>query len=200
MKLFFRNAGVALLSALLALQATAALAQSPASGTSASLYSDIKAAKVGDVLSVIIMESNSASKNSRTSTRKQNAAAIEGAATTGALSGLFPGASGSLDLSDQFTGQGATTRNGQISSRMTVRVVDLLPNSDLVVEGSKTLEINEDMEVVTISGIVRPSDISSSNTVYSHQVGNARVTYKGTGSLSQAQRPGILTRIINWLL
>jgi flagellar L-ring protein precursor FlgH len=69
-----------------------------------------------------------------------------------------------------------------------------------VVEGTKTLEINEDMEVVTLSGIVRPGDISSSNTVYSHQVGNAKFTYKGTGALSQAQRPGLLTRIINWIL
>jgi flagellar L-ring protein precursor FlgH len=152
------------------------------------------------VLSVIISESNSASKNSQTSTRKQNKAAVDGDATTGALRGLFPGAGGSLNLSDQYSGQGTTARNGQLNSRMTVKVVDVLPNRDLVVEGTKTLEINEDLEVVTLSGIVRPADISSTNTVYSYQVGNARFTYKGTGALSQAQRPGILTRIINWLL
>lgn len=192
---------IGLMSAALILTAPAASGQAlPATGSSVSLYSDIKAQKVGDVLSVIIVESTSASKNSRTATRKQNKAAIDGAATSGALDGLFPGAGGSLDLSDQFNGQGSTTRSGQLNSRMTVQVVDILSNRDLVVEGTKTLELNEDLEVVTLSGIVRPSDISSSNTVFSHQIGNARFTYKGTGSLSQAQRPGILTRIINWLL
>lgn len=172
----------------------------PATGNSVSLYSDVKAYRIGDVLSVIIVESNSASKNSKTATKKQDKITTKGAATTGALDGLFPGMSGSLDLSDQFSGQGSTTRSGQLTSRMTVRVVDVLPNSDLVIEGSKTLEINEDTEVVTLSGVVRPTDISASNTVNSYQIGNAKFTYKGTGALSQAQRPGILTRIINWIL
>lgn len=172
----------------------------PVTGNSVSIYSDVKATKVGDVLSVIISESNSASKNSRTSTQKKNSAAAGGNASTGALKGLFPGAGGSLDFSDQYNGQGAISRTGQLNSRISVRVVDVLPNHDLVVEGSKTLEINEDMEVVTISGVVRIADINSTNTVYSYQVGNAKLTYKGKGSLSTAQRPGILTRIINWIL
>lgn len=200
-KRFTHGALAGLVSAVFALSAVAADMDTPAAtGNSVSLYSDVKASKVGDVISVVIVEANSASKNSRTSTRKQNKAAAKGAATTGALDGLFPGAGGSLDLSDQYNGQGTTTRNGQLNSRMTVRVVDVLPNHDLVVEGSKTLEINEDMEVVTLSGIVRSTDIGTSNTVYSHQIANAKFTYKGTGALSQAQRPGILTRIINWLL
>ena len=172
----------------------------PPNGNSVSLYSDMKAFRVGDVISVIIQEQNSASKNSRTATQKQNKAAVKGTPTTGALKGLFPGAGGTLDLNNQYNGQGTTTRTGQFTSRMSVRVNEVLPNRDLVVEGTKTLEINEDMEVVTLSGIVRPGDISSSNTVYSHQVGNAKFTYKGTGALSQAQRPGLLTRIINWIL
>jgi flagellar L-ring protein FlgH len=172
----------------------------PETGTSVSLYSDIKAFRGGDVLSVIIQEQNSAAKNSQTATKKQNKPSIKGAATTGALKGLFPGATGSLDLSDQYSGQGSTTRSGQLTTRMTVRVIDVLTNRDLLVEGSKTLEVNEDLEVVTLSGIVRPSDITAQNTVNSSQIGNAKFTYKGTGAVSQAQRPGILTRIINWIL
>ncbi len=179
----------------------AAVAEAPPpTGNSVSLYGDIRAFRVGDVLSVIIQEQNSASKNSRTATQKQNKPSIKGSATTGALKGLFPGATGSLDLSDQYNGQGSTTRSGQLTSRMTVRVIEVLPSRDLVIEGSKTLEVNEDLEVVTLSGIVRPSDISSANTVYSYQLGNAKFVYKGTGAVSQAQRPGILTRIINWIL
>ena len=187
-------------AALLAVAANAGSEPPPATGFAVSLYSDLKAWRVGDVLSVVISEQNSASKNAQTATKKQNKASLQGAQTTGVLKGVFPGIGGSINNSDQYSGQGSTTRTGQLTSRMTVRVVDVLPNRDLVVEGSKTLEINEDMEVVTLSGIVRQSDISATNTVLSSQVGNAKFVYKGTGSLSQAQRPGLIMRIINWFL
>ncbi len=165
-----------------------------------SIYSDVKAHRVGDVLSVIISESNSATNNTTTSTNKQNKASMKGNATTGALKGLFPGVGGSLDISNQYSGQGGTVRSGEFTSRMSVKVVDVTPNRDLVIEGTKTMEINEETEVVTLSGIVRYEDISSSNTIYSYQIANAIFTYKGKGSISQAHRPGILTRIINWIL
>ena len=165
-----------------------------------SLFSDVKAHKVGDVLSVVISESNSAIKSTKTSTQKQNKGKMKGEATTGALKGLFPGVGGSLDYSNQYNGQGSTVRSGQFSSRMTVKVVDITPGGGLVIEGSKTMEINEETEVVTLSGTVRPEDISSSNTIYSYQIANAKFTYKGKGSISAGQRPGVLVRIINWLL
>lgn len=191
--------GLAIIS-LGAKTATIEAQTAPVTGNQVSLYSDVKAAKVGDVISVIISESNTASKNSKTTTKKEDKVGSSGAASTGALKGLFPGMSGDVDLTGQYSGQGAITRSGQLNSRISVRVVEVLPNNDLVVEGSKTLEINEDTEVVTISGVVRAADITSSNTIFSYQVGNAKFTYKGKGSISTAQRPGILTRIINWIL
>jgi len=163
------------------------------------MYADIKAKKIGDVLSVIISESNSASKSAQTSSDKQNQTSAEGEATTGGLEGLFPGMGGSIDLSTQHSGQASTTRDGKLSSRMSVRVVDVLPNNNLVIEGTKTMEINEDMEVVTLSGIVQSGYISASNTVYSYQIANAIITYKGKGSVSQGHRIGILGRVFNWL-
>jgi len=172
----------------------------PPLGWSTSLYSDVKAFKVGDVLSIIVSESNSATKNAKTNTKKQNKTNTKGDAATGALNGLFPGVSGSMDVSNQYDGTGSTVRNGTLSSRITVKVIDILPNHNLVVEGSKTIELNDDIEVVTISGIVRPQDINSQNIVYSQQVANAKITYKGKGTISQGQRPGILARILNWIL
>jgi len=165
----------------------------------ASLYSDIKAKKIGDPLYVIISESNSATKSAQTNTNKQNKGSAEGEATTGALEGLFPGMGGSINYGNQYRGQASTSRNAQLTSRMTVLVVDILPNGNLVVEGTKTMEINNDMEVVTLSGIVQPEHISGSNTVYSYQIANAKLLYKGKGSMTQGQRIGLLGRIINWI-
>ena len=106
---------------------------------------------------------------------------------------------GSINYGNQYRGQASTSRNAQLTSRMTVLVVDILPNGNLVVEGTKTMEINNDTEVVTLSGIVQPEHISSSNTVYSYQIANAKLMYKGKGSMTQGQRIGLLGRIINWI-
>ena len=168
-------------------------------GMAASIYSDVKAKRIGDILSVIISENNSASKDAQTDSKKQNKANAKGSATSGALRGLFPGVGGDMDLGTQYKGQASTTRNGKFSSRMTVRVVDVLPNYNLVVDGTKTMEINEDIEVMTLSGIVQPEHISSSNTVYSYQIANLKITYKGKGSVSQGHRMGLLGRILNWV-
>ncbi len=168
-------------------------------GKLVSIYGDVKAKKVGDVLYVIISENNSASKNAQTNTNKQNKASVEGTATSGALSGLFPGVGGDMDIGNQYKGQASTTRSGKFTSRMTVVVVDVLPNRNLVIEGTKTMEINEDLEVMTLSGIVQPEHISSSNIVYSYQIANTKITYKGKGSVSQGHRIGVLGRILNWV-
>ena len=171
----------------------------PQSSMLASLYSDIKAKKIGDPLYVIISESNSATKSAQTSTNKQNKGSVEGEATTGALEGLFPGMGASIDYGSQYRGEASTSPNAKLTSRMTVLVVDVLPNGNLVVEGTKTMEINNDIEVITLSGIVKPEHISSSNTLYSYQIANAKLLYKGKGSMTQGQRIGLLGRIINWI-
>ena len=200
MKRYFIGITVLAFSVLLSYPAGNVLAEELLqTGMAASIYSDVKAIKVGDVLSVIISENNSASKNAQTNTDKQNKANAEGTATSGALEGLFPGMGGDMDLGSQFKGQASTTRTGKFTSRMTVRVVDVLPNYNLVIEGTKTMEINEDVEVITLSGIVQPELISASNTVYSYQIANLKITYKGKGSVSQGHRIGLLGRILNFV-
>ncbi|MFC1551466.1 flagellar basal body L-ring protein FlgH [Candidatus Latescibacterota bacterium] len=165
----------------------------------ASMYSDVKAKKIGDTLSVVISESNTATKNAQTNTTKQNEGAVSGDATTGALDGLFPGMGGKVSYDNSYAGQASTSRNGSLNSRMTVLVVDILPNGNLIIEGTKTLEVNNDLEVVTLSGIVQPEHITSTNTVYSYQIANAKLLYKGKGSMTQGQRVGFLGRLINWI-
>lgn len=168
-------------------------------GRATSIYSDVKAKRIGDVITVIISESNSASKSAQTGTKKSDKGSATGTAATGALNGLFPGMGGTINYGNQYTGQASTTRSGSLNSRMTVMVVDVLPNNNLIVEGSKTLEVNEDTEVVTLSGVVQPEYISAQNTVLSTQLANAKFVYKGKGSVSQGHRIGFLGRVLNWI-
>ena len=188
-----------IITAIAATAAMPATAQNTPVSRPVSLFSDVKAHSVGDVLTVIISENTSASNNARTSTAKESKTDASGNATTGALSGLFPGMSGSVDVKNDFKGQGSSTRSANFQSQLSVRVVDVLPNGNLVIEGTKTMEINNETEVVVLSGLVQPVDITADNTVYSYQLANAKFSYKGKGALSQGHRPGILVRFFNWL-
>jgi len=187
-------------AAVIAIPSCALAEKPPKLGWSSSLYSDLTAHKIGDVISIVVSESNSATKNTSTNTTKNNSAEAKGDPSTGALNGLFPGMGGKIDVSNQFNGSGSTVRNGTLNSNITVKVVDILPNYNLVVEGTKTIEVNEDIEVVTISGLIRPEDITAQNTILSYQVANAKITYKGSGTITKGNRPGFLTRVINWIL
>jgi len=73
------------------------------------------------------------------------------------------------------------------------------PNGDLVIEGTRVLGINNDKEMLILTGIVRPQDISPSNTVYSYQIADAQISYKGKGAASDGGKPGWIIRFLNWI-
>src|SRR5690606_17736037 len=98
-----------------------------------------------------------------------------------------------------YRGGGSTTRGGSLNARMTAMVVDVLPNGNLVIEGRQTIIVNEEEQLIVVSGIVRPQDIAPDNTVLSTFVADATITYHGTGPLGDRQEPGLLTRLLNWL-
>jgi len=82
---------------------------------------------------------------------------------------------------------------------MTAKVVEVLPNGNLVIEGRQTIVINGEEQVIVVSGIVRPQDIEPDNTVLSTYIADATIVYNGTGPIGDAQEPGLLTRLLNWL-
>jgi len=94
-------------------------------------------------------------------------------------------------------GTGKTDRQSSFTTFMTTRVIQILPNNNLVIHGSRQMRINNETEVVTLSGIVRPEDLDAGNTVPSFKVAEARMEISGYGVVSDKQRQGWLTRIID---
>lgn len=166
-----------------------------------SLFSDPKARNVGDALTVIIQESASATNQAATSTAKSNqldiASTVPGA---GNLLDFIPLHSLQSSNDNQFQGQASTSRSAQLTARMTVTVVDMKPNGDLIVEGVRTLKINGETEAMHLSGSVNPAMIKADNTVPSSSVGDLNIEYTGKGVTTQGSRPGIIVRLINWIL
>jgi flagellar L-ring protein precursor FlgH len=168
------------------------------SAQSRSLILDNRARKVGDTLTILVQESSSATSTAATRTSRSDSASFGG--LTGGLKTLnrllVPfGASGQA----QANGQGATTRSGSVVTRLTAVVKEVLPNGNLVIEGVRKVGVNNEKESVTVTGVVRPQDISAENTVLSVQIANVTVQYDGKGPVGEKQRKGLLSTIFGWL-
>ena len=167
-------------------------------GQTQSLFTDVKANKVGDILTVLIFEQSRASQQVETKTEKSTEFSTKAGPGIGSLDfiPLF-GADGSN--SNKFDGKGENTRNGSLKARMSVTVLEVRSNGDLVIEGSRTVGINGDRETLTLTGVVRQRDVTPNNTIDSYLIADAEIHYSGKGNANTGSRPGFFTRLINWL-
>jgi flagellar L-ring protein precursor FlgH len=170
----------------------------PLVGGTGSLFTDIKAHQVGDVLTVRIYEDAKAANGSQTNVTKEGSFETSGGPGVGTLDfiPLF-GAAG--ENKNEYKGTGNNARSGNLKARMTVQVVAIKNNGDLVIEGNRAVTINNDTETLTLTGTVRPQDVGSDNSVDSYNIANAQIAYRGKGPASTGARPGILMRFLNWI-
>ena len=162
------------------------------------LYSDRKATRVGDLLTVNLNESTNASKNADTEIKKNN----ENQMASPMISGRVPSYNGNpisfdIDASRQFKAEADSAQANSLNGTITVTVAQVLLNGNLQIKGEKWLTLNQGNEFIRISGIIRPEDISTENTISSTRVANARITYSGTGALDQSNQMGWLSRFFN---
>jgi flagellar L-ring protein FlgH len=97
----------------------------------------------------------------------------------------------------KFKGGGVTSRTGDLTAMLTARVIEILPNGDLVLEGAREIEINGDRQMVVLTGVVRQSDIGKNNVVLSPAIGQLRIRYFGRGLMKDNLKPGFLVRLLN---
>lgn len=181
-----------------------AIAAGPADGAiyhdaqSMELFTDSRAHRAGDILTVVLVESTQATKKSATSTSKGDTASIQAPILLGkTLSHNGRVADIGLDGERTFDGAGSSSQSNQLTGQITVTVAQRMSNGNLLVRGEKWLTINQGQELVRISGIVRPQDIGQDNTVPSTRVADARISYTGRGTLADANTRGWLSRFFN---
>lgn len=182
---------------LFSLISSLAFAGTNGRGLAPSFYSDIIARNVGDQLTVLIVENSLALASARTNTKGEYDAELE-AGGTGALD-FIPLLSGNGSSKSEHKGTGTTTRQGTFRGSVVVRVVEVLPNGDLRIEGEKSVVINGEKQLTILSGTVRQQDVTPDNTVTSDLIGDAEISYKGKGVLANTERPGIIARIFDWI-
>jgi flagellar L-ring protein precursor FlgH len=161
------------------------------------LYSDRTASRVGDLITINLNESTNATKNADTEIKKSDANKFEPT-----ISGRIPSWQGNpitfdVDADRNFKAESDTAQANSLNGTITVTVAQVLPNGNLLIKGEKWLTLNQGNEFIRISGIIRPEDISTENTISSNRVANARISYSGTGALQQANEIGWLSQFFN---
>ena len=171
------------------------------SGQHSNLFRDMKARYVNDVVTIRVSETTQAISRADASNKRSS----NMSAGIPSLVGLEDGVKelpNLLSASGQagFDGKGSTTRATQLQTTLTARVVDVLPNGYLVVEGTREVRVNNENQTVILSGVIRPSDINRSNIVASSSVAQMSVQVQGKGTVSQPLKPGWLYQILHGIL
>ena len=161
-----------------------------------SLFSDQKANRLGDAITIIVIESTSASNNAQTSTSRKSDLSLAGSASSGTTSKAL---NLGLNTGNDFNGQGSTQTTGNITTKISATVDSVLANGNLIIKGSKKIVINGEEQTVRIKGIVRTSDINPDNSVLSYNISDAEITFDGQGIIQNVQKPGLLTKVFHWL-
>ncbi len=162
------------------------------------LFNDARAHRVGDILTIALVESTQASKKASTSTSKKDASTISAPSILGqTLRVAGQTADTTLNANRAFDGSGDSSQSNQLTGSITVTVAQRLSNGNLLIRGEKMLTINQGQELIRISGIVRPQDIGQDNSVPSTRVADAQIGYTGKGSLADANTQGWLSRFFS---
>lgn len=172
-----------------------------------SMFSDRKAKEVGDIVTVLISEKASATKEASTSTDR----------TTNMHAGVpnFFGLESdkiwqelyypidvnnivNAEFNNKFDGKGSTSRKEDLSASLTTQVVGRYPNGQLKIRGGKEVMVNNEVQIIHLTGIIRPVDITANNTISSTKILNARISYTGNGAISDKQEPGWAMRMLDY--
>lgn len=160
-------------------------------------FSDNKARNVGDILTIIISETATTSATRSSKNSKSGSVNMQaGIGVFDFLNNIFPA---SISGNDSFKADGSSTSTNRANGRVSVTVVEVEPNGNMVVEGTQSIWQNKNEHKITLRGVVRRDDVTYANTVSSAQVADATIRFDGKGPLNSKQRQGILTQIFNIL-
>ncbi|MEQ1820920.1 MAG: flagellar basal body L-ring protein FlgH [Fimbriimonadaceae bacterium] len=159
-------------------------------------YRDSVARKAGDVITILINEVSTSTFSASTQASKSDSTNI--AKGLGPLlANLIP--QWGIGADSKNSGKGSTNQAGNLSARMSAVVKEVSANGTMTIEGVRSITTNKETQTFTLSGIIRPEDVRSDNTVLSQNLANATIKVEGKGMIADRTRKGILTRILDWL-
>lgn len=162
-------------------------------GYELSLFSDVKANRVGDIVTVMLVENNSGQKSSDTNLAQSTAMNV-GAPTFGGS--VRPNMAVTLDSGNNFVGEAGSSQSNSLNGSIAVTVREVLPSGNLLVEGEKWMQINQGNEFIRLRGVIRPRDVGPNNMILSTQVADARISYSGNGTQQNVNIAGWAAKLL----
>jgi len=180
-------------------------------GVFSDLFDLPKARRVGDIVTIKIVESSSATNQANTLTERDSSLSARIDAFLGLekkyLDPNNPGYDAGRNfnpfgeikggMTSKFDGTGTTSRSGDLTAYITARVTEVLSNGNLMIEGSREIEVNNEKQFITLAGVIRTRDVDADNIILSTYISGARITYSGVGIVDERQRPGWFANMMN---
>ena len=172
-----------------------------------SLFTDIRASRVGDTVTIRIVEDPEAALSANTKTSRSSSVNgklqflgyMQWLADHNQNLAQNPGVDALINSSlvSSYDGKGTSDRDGHVNAYITAMVIKVLPNGNLFISGKREIKVNHELQYITISGIIRPEDVTPANEISSTYIADARIAYSGVGPVSDNQSPGWLARILS---
>jgi flagellar L-ring protein precursor FlgH len=167
-----------------------------------SAYADHKAVKVGDIVTIIVVEATQGYNSASLKTMKQQSlnGGVGLSSWGGGATSPFPySPAWGMGGQEYQDGSGKSVRAGGLTAKISARVEKVLSNGQLSIKGTKIVQVNDEKQNLIITGTIRPEDVAADNTILSTFVADAHIEYEGKGPVGEKTSPGILTRILDWL-
>jgi len=163
-----------------------------------SLFSDYKANRIGDVVTIIVVESSQAKNSADITTGRQSDVGFD---MSGSMDGepLVPEVDFGISSKNDFEGGGSTTSSGLVKTKISAIIDSVYDNGLLRIQGKRKITINGEEQLVTISGLIRSADLLTDNSVYSYKISEAEIAFEGSGMIDNNTSPGWVTKLFHWL-
>jgi len=160
-----------------------------------SLYSDIKAHSMGEVVTVLVVENASAKQQSNDKS-KSNASVNADGSLSGTLANFLPVFGATSAISSDVDNSNGSSQEDRLSGKITATIVEKTDTGLLRISGERTVEVNGEENVMRLSGLVRPRDIRTDNTIFSYNIADAKIVYRQAGAMKALASPSALSKTV----
>lgn len=154
---------------------------------------------VGDIVTISVAEESTAQSAATTNTKDDSQLEVKGSPQIPILKNVVNQLTGKHEVKNQWQGNGTTSRSGKLTGTITASVLEILPNGNLMIEGTRSIRVNRETQLMRVRGIARPEDIDANNTIKSNLLAEAEIKYDGKGAVGRTQRTGFITKIATWI-
>jgi flagellar L-ring protein precursor FlgH len=151
----------------------------------------------GDIITIVISEESNAQSKATTRTQKDSTLEVKSGPQIPFFKKAVNQFIGKNEVNNEFDGQGTTTRSGKLSGTVTATILEVLANGNLLLEGSRSIRVNRETQIMRVRGVARPRDIDATNSVNSKLLADAQIKFDGNGAVGRVNRPGLITQFMN---